>query len=52
MLASAVTGFLVIWAILAYVRRRDFAPFVLYRLAMAGLVIGLIAAGVRAASGL
>jgi undecaprenyl-diphosphatase len=50
--ASAITGFLVIWAILAYVRRRDFAPFVLYRLAMAGLVIGLIAAGVRAASGL
>jgi len=51
MLASAITGFLVIWAILAYVRRRDFAPFVLYRLAMAGLVFGLILSGVRAASG-
>jgi undecaprenyl-diphosphatase len=49
--ASAITGFLVIWAILAYVRRRDFAPFVLYRLAMAGVVFGLIIAGVRAASG-
>ena len=52
LLASAVTGFLVIWAILAYVRRRDFAPFVVYRLAMAALVLGLIVAGVRPASGL
>jgi len=52
MVASAITGFFVIWALLAYVRRRDFAPFVLYRLAMAGLVLGLIVAGVRAASGL
>ncbi|HYV02822.1 MAG TPA: undecaprenyl-diphosphatase UppP [Actinomycetota bacterium] len=52
MLASAVSGFLVIWGLLAYLRRRDFAPFVLYRLAVAGLVLGLIATGVRTASGL
>ena len=51
MLASAVSGFLVIWGLLAYVRRRDFAPFVLYRLAVAGLVVGLILSGVRGASG-
>ena len=50
--ASAISGFLVIWALMAYLRRRDFAPFVVYRLAMAGLVLGLIASGVRAASGL
>lgn len=50
-IASAVSGFLVIWALLAYLRRRDFAPFVFYRLALAGLVFALIAAGVRSASG-
>jgi undecaprenyl-diphosphatase len=52
MVASAVSGFLVIWGLLAYLRRRDFAPFVVYRLAAAGLVLGLIAAGLRPASGL
>jgi undecaprenyl-diphosphatase len=51
-LASAVSGFLVIWGLLAYLRKRDFAPFVVYRLAAAGLVLGLIAFGVRPASGL
>jgi len=48
--ASAVSGFLVIWGLLAYLRRRDFAPFVLYRLAAAGVVLGIIAAGVRSAT--
>jgi undecaprenyl-diphosphatase len=48
--ASAVSGFLVIWGLLSYLRRRDFAPFVLYRLAAAGLVLGVIAAGVRPAT--
>jgi undecaprenyl-diphosphatase len=51
MVASAVSGFLVIWGLLAYLRRRDFAPFVLYRLAVAGLVFGVILTGVRSASG-
>ena len=50
MVASAVSGFVVIWGLLAYLRRRDFAPFVLYRLAVAGLVLGLIITGVRPAS--
>jgi undecaprenyl-diphosphatase len=50
MVASAVSGFLVIWGLLAYLRRRDFAPFVLYRLAAAGVVFGVIAAGVRSAT--
>jgi undecaprenyl-diphosphatase len=52
MVASAVSGFAVIWGLLAYLRRHDFRPFVLYRLALAGLVFALIAAGVRSASGL
>jgi undecaprenyl-diphosphatase len=48
--ASAVSGFLVIWWLLSYLRRRDFAPFVLYRLAAAAIVFGVIAAGVRQAT--
>src|SRR5437588_10498056 len=48
--ASAVSGFLVIWFLLAYLRRRDFAPFAIYRLLAAAFVIALIAAGVRAAT--
>ncbi len=48
--ASAVSGFLVIWALLSYLRRRDFAPFVLYRLAAAALVFSIIVAGVRPAT--
>ncbi len=50
MVAAAVSGFLVIWALLAYLRRRSFAPFVVYRLAAAALVLGLIVASVRPAS--
>jgi undecaprenyl pyrophosphate phosphatase UppP len=52
MLASAVSGFLVIWGLLAYLRRHDFGPFLLYRLALGALVFTLIATGVRSASGL
>jgi undecaprenyl-diphosphatase len=52
MVAAAISGFLVIWGLLAYVRRHDFTAFVVYRLAVAGLVLGLIASGVRPASGL
>jgi undecaprenyl-diphosphatase len=48
--ASAVSGFLVIWGLLSYLRRRDFAPFVLYRLAASAFVLGIIASGVRSAT--
>jgi undecaprenyl-diphosphatase len=48
--ASAVSGFLVIWGLLAYLRRHDFLPFMLYRIAVALLVFGVIAAGVRPGS--
>jgi undecaprenyl-diphosphatase len=50
MIASAVSGFLVIWGLLAYLRRRSFAPFVVYRLAVAGLVLALILGNVRPAT--
>ena len=48
--ASAVSGFLVIWGLLGYLRRHGFAVFMWYRLAVASLALGLIAAGVRAAT--
>src|SRR5437879_6917070 len=48
-IASAVSGFVVIWFLLAYLRRRDFAPFVVYRILASCLVLAIIIAGVRAA---
>lgn len=48
--SSAISGFLVIWGLLRYLKRHDFKVFMLYRLAVAGLAIGLIAAGVREAT--
>jgi len=50
MVASAISGFAVIWGLLSYLRRRDFAPFVLYRLAAAAFVLGIIATSVRPAT--
>jgi undecaprenyl-diphosphatase len=52
MIASAVSGFLVIWFLLAYLRRRDFGLFLWYRLAAAAVVFAVIALGIRPASGL
>jgi undecaprenyl-diphosphatase len=48
--SSTVSGFLVIWGLLKYLKRHDFKIFMLYRLAVAGLVLGLIAAGAREAT--
>jgi undecaprenyl-diphosphatase len=45
--SSAISGFVVIAFLLSYLRRRDFLAFMVYRLAVAALVLGLIAAGVR-----
>jgi len=50
MVAAAVSGFLVIWALLAYLRRGSFLPFVIYRLALCVLVLTLIVTGVRPAT--
>jgi undecaprenyl-diphosphatase len=48
--SSAISGFLVIWGLLKYLKRHDFKVFMVYRLAVAGLVLGLIATGVRDAT--
>jgi undecaprenyl-diphosphatase len=50
MVAAGVSGYLVIWGLLAYLRRGSFAPFVVYRLAVAVLVLGLIVGNVRPAT--
>jgi undecaprenyl-diphosphatase len=49
-LSAAVSGYLVIWGLLAYLRTRDFMPFVVYRVAVTLLVLGVIATGVRPAT--
>jgi undecaprenyl-diphosphatase len=48
--SSALSGFLVIWGLLRYLRRHDFGVFMWYRIALALLVLGLIATGVRSAT--
>jgi undecaprenyl-diphosphatase len=47
MVSSALSGFAVIAFLLAYLRRRTFFIFMVYRIAVAALVLGLIATGVR-----
>jgi undecaprenyl-diphosphatase len=49
-IAAAVSGLAAIWALLGYVRRRDYSIFVVYRLAAALVILLLIAGGVRDAS--
>jgi undecaprenyl-diphosphatase len=50
MIASAVSGFVVIWGLLRYLRRHDFTVFLWYRVGVAALVLVLILTGVRAAT--
>ena len=45
--ASAVSGFAVIWWLLEFLKRRSLAVFAVYRLLLAGLVFFLIATGAR-----
>ncbi len=45
--ASAASGFLTIRFLLAYLPRGGFGAFVVYRLALAALVLGLLLAGLR-----
>jgi hypothetical protein len=40
----------VIWGLLKYLKLHDFKVFMLYRLAAAGLIIALVATGVREAT--
>ena len=48
--ASAVSGFLVIWGLLSYLRTRTFFVFMVFRIAVAVLVFALIATGARSAT--
>ena len=48
--ASAISGFLVIWGLLSYLRKHSFAVFMWYRLAVAGLIFILIVTGTRSAT--
>ena len=48
-IAAAGSGLLAISALLGYVRRHDYSPFVIYRLLVAAAVLLLIATGVREA---
>jgi undecaprenyl-diphosphatase len=48
--SSAISGFVVIWFLLRYLRRHSFALFMWYRLAVAALCLVLIATGVRSAT--
>ncbi len=48
--SSAVSGFLVIWGLLGYLRRHSFAVFMWYRLAVAALCFALIVTGTRSAT--
>jgi len=48
--SSAASGFLVVWGLLAYLKRHDYSVFMWYRLLAAMVVLGLIATGVREAT--
>jgi undecaprenyl-diphosphatase len=50
MAASAISGFLVIWGLLRYLKRHDFTVFLGYRVALAAVVAILIIANVRDAT--
>jgi undecaprenyl-diphosphatase len=49
-LAAAASGLIAIAALLGYVRRHDYSPFVVYRLIAAAFVLALILSGVRDAT--
>ncbi len=44
---SGISGWVAVWGTLRLVRTRTFAPFVIYRIALGFVVLGLLATGVR-----
>jgi len=52
LVSSAVSGFVVVWFLLAYLRRHSFVAFLTYRIVVAAVVLAVILADVRPASGL
>jgi undecaprenyl-diphosphatase len=49
-IASAISGFVVIWGLLRYLKRHDFTVFLWYRVALAVLVVIFIVANTRDAT--
>ena len=49
-IASAAVGLVAIDLLLGYVRRHNYSPFVIYRLALAALILVVIASGWRGAT--
>lgn len=47
MVTSAITGWIAVWGLLAFVRRRDFSIFAAYRVVLALSVFGILASGWR-----
>jgi undecaprenyl-diphosphatase len=45
--ASAFSGYLAIWGLLAYVRTRSYTPFVIYRIVVGAAIIIVFATGIR-----
>lgn len=52
MASAALSGFAAIWFLLAYLRKHDFTPFVIYRLAIGVGALLLMAIGFRSALGI
>jgi len=52
MVSAAVSGFLAIWFLLRYLRTHTFTIFVIYRFAVAGALLVVIAVGLRHATGI
>ena len=48
--SSALSGFIVIWGLLGYLRKHTFKVFMIYRLIVAAIVVGLIVSGTRPAT--
>jgi undecaprenyl-diphosphatase len=46
-LSSAVTGYIAVWGTLKLVRSHSFAPFVLYRIVLGAVILGILATSWR-----
>jgi undecaprenyl-diphosphatase len=44
---AGISGWIAVWGTLRWVRTRSFTPFVVYRIALGVVVLGLVAAGFR-----
>lgn len=49
-ITSAITGFIAIWGLLRLLKTRSFLPFVIYRFALAAVILAVIVLGLRPAT--